>query len=332
MTGGRPLVSIITANHNGAAYLPAAARSVLGQTLTSFEWIIADDASTDDSLSVIRSACAGDARVRVLPAEVNGGPAVARNRALAAARGVWLAVFDSDDVMDADRLQNLVADAQANSADMVVDNLRVFTDPDPVGEPFLKGKAYATPRWITLSEYIASSRMYAPRPGLGYLKPLFNAGALGSLRYREDLRIGEDYDLVLRLMARGARLRLSPAAHYGYRKHGASISAVLRADHIAQMMAADADFEAGLATCSEPVRRAQRRRRRSLENALAYDRIIRALKGRDLVAGLVGGISQPSVWPLLTMPLTARLGRLWARVSKVGRRVGGRRPAENWSL
>ena len=315
MAGERPLVSIITANHNGAQFLAAAAHSVLGQTLTAFEWIIADDASTDDSLVVIAAACAGDPRVRVLPAAVNGGPAVARNRALAAARGAWLAIFDSDDLMELDRLERLLAEAQASDADIVVDNVRVFSAADPTGQPLLNGPAYANPRWISLADYIASSRMYAPQPGLGYLKPMFNSDRLGPLRYRETLKIGEDYDLVLTLMAAGARLRLAPAALYGYRKHGASISAVMRGDHLVQMMAADAEFEAGLAAHPPQVRRAQQRRRRSLETALAYDTIICALKRGDLGAGLVLSLRQPRSWPLLTLPVRVRFRRLWTRLS-----------------
>lgn len=315
MADERPLVSIITANHNGAAFLAAAARSVLGQTLAAFEWIIADDASTDDSLAVIASACGGDSRVRVLPAAVNGGPAMARNRALAAARGAWIAVFDSDDLMEPDRLERLLAEARSNDADIVVDNLRVFSAVDPTGQPLLNGQAYADPRWVTLADYITSSRMYAPRPGLGYLKPMFNSDKLGPLRYRENLKIGEDYDLVLSLMARGARLRFTPPALYGYRKHGASISAVMRGDHLVQMMAADAEFEAGLAAHPPQVRRAQQRRRRSLETALAYDTIICALKRGDLRAGLVLSLRQPRSWPLLTLPVRVRVRRLWTRLS-----------------
>ncbi|WP_310541742.1 glycosyltransferase family 2 protein [Phenylobacterium sp.] len=322
MADERPLVSIITANHNGAEFLAAAARSVLSQSLTAFEWIIADDASTDDSLAVIAAACAGDPRVRVMPATVNGGPAVARNRALAAARGAWLAVFDSDDLMEPDRLERLLAEARSSGADIVVDNVRVFSATDPTGQPLLTGQAYASPRWVSLADYIASSRMYAPRPGLGYLKPMFNSEKLGPLRYRENLKIGEDYDLVLNLMARGARLRLTPPALYGYRKHGASISAVMRADHLVQMMAADAEFEAGLEAHPPQVRRAQQRRRRSLETALAYDTIICALKRRDLRAGFVLSLRQPRAWPLLTLPVRVRFQRLWARLSTACRALG----------
>lgn len=321
MADERPLVSIITANHNGAEFLAAAARSVLGQTLTALEWIIADDASTDDSLAVIAAACAGDSRVRVLPAAVNGGPAVARNRALASARGAWLAVFDSDDLMEPNRLEGLLAEALSSDADIVVDNVRVFSAADPTGQPLLNGQAYANPHWISLADYVASSRMYAPQPGLGYLKPMFNSDKLGPLRYRENLKIGEDYDLVLNLMARGARLRFVPPALYGYRKHGASISAVMRGEHLVQMMTADADFEAGLAAHPPQVRRAQRRRRRSLETALAYDTIICALKRGDLRAGLVLSLRQPRSWPLLTLPVRVRFRRLWTRLSTGCRRL-----------
>ena len=49
----RPLVSVVTANYNGALFLPAAARSIFVQRLADLEWIIADDASSDDSAGVI---------------------------------------------------------------------------------------------------------------------------------------------------------------------------------------------------------------------------------------------------------------------------------------
>lgn len=311
----RPLVSIITANYNGAAFLPAAARSVFGQTLGDFEWIIADDASSDASPKVIADIAHGDPRVIFLPAERNGGPARARNRALAAARGEWIAVFDSDDEMAPDRLARLVARGAAEGADIVADNLTLFSEPTGGGDqPFLRGRMWGTPRWISLADYIDSGRMYARRPGLGYLKPLFRAEALGDQRYREDMRIGEDYDLVVRLLAGGARMRLEPAALYRYRRHGASISAVLRRGHIEQMIAADSDLdlESPPRPCARKARRAQARRRRSLEAALAYDRVIQALKQRHVLTGLALSLGRPGVWPLLTMPVTARLRRLAA--------------------
>jgi succinoglycan biosynthesis protein ExoO len=309
-----PCVSVVMANYNGARHLAAAVRSVLGQTLDSLELIVADDASSDDSLRVIEEAAGSDPRVRVLAAATNGGPGAARNRALAAARGEFIAVFDSDDLMAPDRLERLVCRAKVDHADIVVDNLLVFQDGCAAPwRPFLHHRRWDHPRTITLADYIEAGRMYSKAPGLGYLKPLFRAELLRDTRYREDLRIGEDYDLVLRLLAKGAVMRYQPDALYRYRKHGASISHVLRREHIEQMLAADAAIEAGLTSQDAAVRRAQSRRRRSLQTALNYDRVISSLKAKQVVRAAATCLADPSVCPLLMMPLKARLRRLVER-------------------
>lgn len=310
----RPCVSVVMANYNGARHLAAAVRSVLTQTLGSIEVLIADDASSDDSLKVIEDAAGSDPRVRVLATTVNGGPGAARNRALEAARGEYIAIFDSDDLMAPDRLERLVCRAKVDRADIVVDNLLVFQDGCAAPwRPFLSGRAWAHPRTITLADYIEAGRMYSKAPGLGYLKPLFRAELLRDERYRHDLRVGEDYDLVLRLLAKGAVMRFQPDTLYRYRKHGSSISHVLRREHIEQMLAADAALDAGLLGQNESVRRAQSLRRRSLQTALNYDQVISSLKARNLVRAAQTCLADPSVCPLLMMPVKARLRRLVER-------------------
>jgi succinoglycan biosynthesis protein ExoO len=316
MTGERPVVSVITANYNGARHLAEAMRSVLDQTLAALELIVVDDASSDASVAVVEAAAALDPRVRLIVQPSNAGPGAARNRGFAAARGRFLAVFDSDDLMAPDRLARLVRRAEADGADLVADNLLAFDDGAPgAGRPFLPGKAFAAPRWITLADVIASSRMYARSPGLGYLKPLIRAEAwrAAGVRYDETLRIGEDYDLLLRLLAKGLRLRFEPACLYRYRRHAASISHALKRDHLEAMLRADAAFAAEARELSPSVRRAQAARRRSLERALAYDEIIQRLKRGDLIGGFGKALGAPAVWPLLSMPVTARLKRMAAR-------------------
>lgn len=318
MTGERPVVSIITANYNGAAHLPAAIGSALSQTLAALELIVVDDRSTDGSAAVVADAAARDARVRLIVQERNAGPGAARNRAIAVATGRFIAILDSDDLMTTDRLQRLVARATADGADIVADNLLAFDDGSPAeeGQPFLDPKWFGAPRWVSLADVIGSSRMYARRPGLGYLKPLICAAALktSGVRYDESLRIGEDYDFLLRLMAKGLRLRLEPEAGYRYRRHPASVSHVMAEDHVRAMLRADAAFEADFPDLPRDVRQAQAERRRSLERALAYDEIIRRLKTGDVGGGLVKGLGEPRVWPLLTLPVQARLKRLARRL------------------
>jgi succinoglycan biosynthesis protein ExoO len=255
--------------------------------------------------------------VRLFRQASNGGPGGARNRALDEARGRWMAVFDSDDLMAPDRLETLVARAEADWCDIVVDNLTVFDDGDEGSwRPFLSGHGYARPRAITLVDYVGAGRMYSNRPDLGYLKPLICAQTLArtGVRYREDLRIGEDYDLIVRLLAQGAQMHFEPRALYRYRKHETSVSHVMRREHIEAMLAADADFAAAFPQADPDVRHAMDARRRSLEAALTYDGVITRLKAHDVSGGLRSSLRDPAVWPLLAMPVRARLKRWAARL------------------
>ena len=104
--------------YNAGAYLAPAIESVLGQTLRDLELIIVDDVSTDGSLDVARGYAAKDSRVRVMAMENNGGPGIARNRGIDAARGEYLGFMDSDDLMPPDAFQNLYGFAAKENLDI----------------------------------------------------------------------------------------------------------------------------------------------------------------------------------------------------------------------
>ena len=103
-----PLVSVITPVYNAARWLPATLASVRAQTLTDWEHILVDDGSTDVSLDILETAAREDARLRVQRMERNSGPAVARNHALSAAQGRFIAVLDADDLWDPEKLSRCV--------------------------------------------------------------------------------------------------------------------------------------------------------------------------------------------------------------------------------
>lgn len=104
-----PLVSVVMPLHNAADRVEAGVRSVLGQSLAAWELLVVDDASTDDSVARVEALAAGDARIRVLRLERNGGPAVARNAGIREARGRYIAFLDSDDAWAPEKLTRQVA-------------------------------------------------------------------------------------------------------------------------------------------------------------------------------------------------------------------------------
>ena len=98
----KPSVSIVTPNYNGAPFLNRCLDSVEAQSFEDWEHIVVDDASSDDSVALIdarieRLGGVDAARLRLLRSSVNQGPRLARNRAVAAARGRYIAFLDSDD-------------------------------------------------------------------------------------------------------------------------------------------------------------------------------------------------------------------------------------------
>ncbi|WP_338504258.1 glycosyltransferase [Sphingomonas kaistensis] len=98
-----PAVSVLIIVHNRAGTIGAAVRSVLAQTFTDFELVVVDDGSTDATADVV--ARFADPRLRLVRTSPNQGIPLARNRALADARGRYIAWLDSDDVCHPTRLQ-----------------------------------------------------------------------------------------------------------------------------------------------------------------------------------------------------------------------------------
>ena len=103
-----PRVSVLMGVYNGGRLLDEAIASIVGQTYSSWELVVLDDASTDSSLEVARSWAQRDPRVRVVEHHVNRGLAVTLNDAFAVARGELLARMDADDVSLPRRLERQV--------------------------------------------------------------------------------------------------------------------------------------------------------------------------------------------------------------------------------
>lgn len=309
-----PLVSVVMANFNGAAHIRAAVRAVLRQSLGDLELILSDDGSSDESLELARAEAGGDPRLVILSHAAQSGPAAARNRALAAARGQWIAIVDNDDLIHPERLARLIAAATRERADIAADDLLTFYAGGAT--PPHAHLRWEAPRWISAAAYERSNRMLGPGPSLGYLKPVFKR-ALGA-RYDETLRIGEDSDLILRLLMGGARMRVYPELGYFYRKHAGSISHRLSAPPLDALIAAYSKLDSG-ADAALGVAFAEQRA--ALKDARGFVDLTTALKKKDALGALGAALKRPGATPLLRDAIGARLVKPKARALPGGRRV-----------
>lgn len=308
-------VSIVIAAWNAEGFIAQAIADALAQTGVSLEVVVADDASTDDTAGVVASI--GDPRVRYMRLPQNGGPAAARNAGFAASRGEWLMVLDADDRIAPGRAAELVALARTRKADIVADNFQVIAqETDAPPRLHLQEALDGSSEEVSLEKYVIENQLFGKRPGYGYLKPLFRRGFLEThgLSYDTGLRIGEDYDLVARMLALGARFVRHRSAGYTYVTRAGSISHRLSAANAWAMVAAEERFQAAIPAPAPNLRILLARRLAALRDGAAFSDMVEAVKGRDIgrLAGAL--IRRPQAARHFAMPIAARVERLQARL------------------
>ncbi len=108
-----PIFSVVMPAYNAERFVGEAIESVLAQTLPEWELLVVNDCSTDRTLEVCNSY--RDPRIRVFSTPQNLNAAGARNLALEHARGEFVALLDSDDLMAPNRLERHLDFFQKNS-------------------------------------------------------------------------------------------------------------------------------------------------------------------------------------------------------------------------
>lgn len=206
------LVSIVMPVYNPPIeFLRAAVGSVRGQSYGNWELCIHDDGSNSPAVLALLTELAGDPRIRVDFGSGGAGIAGATNAALALARGRWACFLDHDDLMHPAALASVVAAFLQDAPDVV------YTDHDIIDEQGVRAAPFFKPDW---SHDLFLSQMY-----LGHLVAVEMAllKRMGGLR--PDFDGSQDYDLVLRCVAAGARVAHVPRVLYHWRAHSGSTAA-----------------------------------------------------------------------------------------------------------
>lgn len=112
-------VSIIVPVYNVESHVHATIESILLQTFKSFELILVNDGSTDNSLNVCQKYKAKDTRIKIIN-QPNMGSGIARNSGLKLAKGDYIYFADADDYVEPDLLYDNLSIAEKNNANLVV--------------------------------------------------------------------------------------------------------------------------------------------------------------------------------------------------------------------
>lgn len=139
-----PLVSIVIPVYNTGKYLAECLDSALSQTYSSVEVVCVNDGSTDDSLSILRSYEAKHEGVVVID-QKNSGVVVARNAAIAKAKGSYILPLDSDDKIAPNCVQELLELMKRTDYAVVAPSVEFFDTREgifPLPEPSLRNMAF----------------------------------------------------------------------------------------------------------------------------------------------------------------------------------------------
>lgn len=310
-------VCVIIAAMNAEATIAKAVTSALAQPEVA-EVVVIDDASTDATADRAIAAAGDDPRLRVLKQPENIGPAAARNLAIEESQAPCIAVLDADDWLIRGRFQHMLVD---DDWDLVADNI-VFL-PEGTEDVFTQQGEFAglsRSEHLDLKRFVEGnlSQQGTQRGELGFLKPIISRAFLRrhDLCYDPGLRLGEDYDLYVRALMRGARFRLSHRVGYAARVRANSLSGAHRtADLNALLRAADAHVEA--ANVDLDARPAMLTLRRQLRDKF----LLRAFLDRKSEVGLSAAVSFALTPPMNLPPIA--IGVLSDKISAV---LGGRPP------
>jgi glycosyltransferase involved in cell wall biosynthesis len=227
-----PTTGVIITTFQSAAYVDQALASLAGQTRPADRVVVVDDASTDGTVERVRSW------QRHLPLElvvqpVNGGVARARNAGLSRLDTDLVAILDGDDVLLPDHLQVLSELHEVHGG--IISPKAMFWNPGSPPRPYQRRlRGFVPPQHDQLRRLVQRNFVF-----IASLASRFDIDAVGG--FAEGDRAQDttaDWDLWLRLVAKGCQVRSGPFPTVLYRVHAGSMaddSATLLRSEILQL-------------------------------------------------------------------------------------------------
>lgn len=205
-------VSVIVPVYNAEEYIGATLDSIINQDFNSYEIIVVDDGSTDQSPEIISEKLTKSTADYRIIRQDNAGVSSARNRGMQEATGEYLVFIDADDYVTGNHLSELYNGETDFSMVQFIKK-----ENDKLSTPH----RFSTES-ITCDEFIKKElRMEMP---FNFWQLMYKASIIkeNSIRFNPNLIYGEDIDLALRALLYGDEVAISNEATYYYIQHSQS--------------------------------------------------------------------------------------------------------------
>lgn len=187
-----PTVSVIMPAYNAERFIGQAIESVISQTFKDWELIIVDDCSTDATATIVQEMAASDARILHVQNKCNRGVARTRNRGIDVCRGEFIAMLDSDDYWEPEKLGKQLDLVSSERADIAYCSYAIV---DEQGNK--RASDFIVPSISTFESTLIQSTMSCSTV-------LIRRSSLGALRFSDKV-YHEDLALWLDLLKKGCR-------------------------------------------------------------------------------------------------------------------------------
>jgi len=184
------MVSIITPSYNSEQFITTTITSVINQTHKDWELIIVDDASIDNTCNIVSKFSKKDSRIKLIKQTKNSGTGVARNTAIKAAQGNYLAFLDSDDVWKPNKLEKQLAVMKSTKAVICFSSYELINEEGKSLNKIIEALSRLTYEKQLKCNYI------------GNLTGIYSVDRLGKV-YMPEIKKRQDWVMWLNLLKKG---------------------------------------------------------------------------------------------------------------------------------
>lgn len=212
-------LSIIIPFYNAADYLHFPINSLKSQSYTTFEVILVNDGSTDNSGEIAEELIGNDTRFRIIYQE-NKGPGAARNTGIEQACGDYIGFIDGDDYFHDHFLKLMLDKIKEENSDIVICEIMKVSSDDKVLQRY--PSAYSQP----ISGYEAfEDIMHCRNISSNVQNKLFKRSLFDSVRFPQGIIVNEDVATVYKLILGAKKISFIQQGLFFYvQRQGSSLN------------------------------------------------------------------------------------------------------------